>query len=132
MVSKTLGTRITAELRKRDMSVTDFVGQLEANYSKKYKIPGYNHVLRVCKGETYPGPNFLPILCEALDINLEDARKMVMVDKSIISGTAQALTNKDTELLLLENLWGNLSQNSRKELLMLAQMKSQMEDTSLR
>ena len=130
MVSKTLGTRITAELRKREMTVADFVEQLEANYSKKNKIPGYSHVLRVCKGEVYPGPNFLPILCDALDINFEDARKMVMVDKSIKSGTAQALTNKDTELLQLENLWGNLNQNSRRELLMFAQMKAKMETSS--
>ena len=119
--------RITAELRKRHMTVMDFVRELENQYGKKVKIPGYNHILRVCKGETYPGPNLLPVLCEFLGFDPQEAAKWVKMDKAINSGGAQAFTGRDTQLLKFENLWRNLSQNSKDELLLLAQLKSRID-----
>ena len=109
------------------MTVTDFVRGLLRRYGKQEKIPGYNHILRICKGETYPGPNLLPILCEFLDIDKDEARRMVMSDKAIHSGVAQAFTKRDKQLLKFEILWETLSQTSRDELLMLAEMKANFE-----
>jgi transcriptional regulator with XRE-family HTH domain len=126
-VSQTLGRRITKELRNRNMTVSDFVRQLEVQYGTEIKIPGYNHILRVCKGETYPGPNLLPTLCDFLGIDAEEASDMVKRDKAINSGTAELLTRKDAQLLKFEAIWNTLSQNSRNELFMMAEMKSQVE-----
>ena len=109
------------------MTVMDFVRELENQYGKKVKIPGYNHILRVCKGETYPGPNLLPVLCEFLGFDPQEAAKWVKMDKAINSGGAQAFTGRDTQLLKFENLWRNLSQNSKDELLLLAQLKSRID-----
>ena len=123
-ITSTFGARITLELRKLDLTVTDFVRELENRFGKRFKIPGYNHVLRVCKGETYPGPNLLPLMCEFLDIDLADARRMVLVDKGINSGTTETVTGRDKQLLQFEELWRQLSQSSRDELFVLAKLKA--------
>ena len=112
------------------MTVMDFVRELENRYGKKFKIPGYNHILRVCKGETYPGPNLLPLLCEFLGLDPEEAAKWVKMDKAINSGGAQAFTGRDTQLLKFESLWKSLSQNSKDELFLLAQLKSRIDQSA--
>jgi hypothetical protein len=122
--------RITAALRNRGMTVMDFVRELENRYGKKFKIPGYNHILRVCKGETYPGPNLLPLLCEFLGLDPQEAAKWVKMDKAINSGGAQAFTGRDTQLLKFESLWKSLSQNSKDELFLLAQLKSRIDQSA--
>ena len=125
-ISPTLSTKITAALRNRDMTVMDFLRGLEDRYGKKFKLPAYNHILRICKGETYPGPNLLPILCEFLGFDPQEASQWVKADKAINSGGAQAFTGRDTQLLKFENLWKSLSQNHRDELFMLAKLKAGM------
>ena len=112
------------------MTVMDFLRELENKYGKKYKIPAYNHIARVCKGETYPGPNLLPILCEFLGLNPDEAAKWVKMDKAINNGGAQAFTGRDTLLLKFENLWNTLSQNSKEELFMLAELKSKRDQST--
>lgn len=129
-ISPTLSTRITAELRNRDMTVMDFRRELEGEYGKKVKIPGYNHILRVCKGETFPGPNLLPRLCKFLGFDPDEAMLWVKMDKAIKNGGAQAFTGRDTQLLKFENLWKTLSQNSKDELFMLAQLKSKLDQSA--
>lgn len=119
----------SARLRKMDMTVMDFLRGLENRYGKKVKIPGYNHISRVCKGETYPGPNLLPVLCEFLGFDPDEAAQWVKADKAIQSGGAQAFTGRDTLLLKFENLWKTLSQNSKEELFMLAELKSKRDQS---
>ena len=126
IISPTLGARITSELRKRELTITEFLRQLENRYGKKVKIPGYNHILRVCKGETYPGPNLLPVLCDFLGFDLTEARRMVLIDKGIHSGATEAFTGKDKQLLQFEEIWRQLSQPNKDELFVLAKLKAGM------
>jgi hypothetical protein len=123
IIASTLGARITLELRNREMTVTDFLRQLQENYGKTFKIPGYAHILRVCKGETYPGPNLLPLLCQCLNIDVTEARRMVLIDKGIHSGATELVTGKDKQLLEFEEIWRQLSQSNKDELFMLAKFK---------
>jgi len=127
IVSSTFAMHATAQLRKMDMTVTDFVRELENKYGKRYKIPGYNHILRVCKGETYPGPNLLPILCDFLGFDPKEAAQWIKIDKAKQNGTAEALSKKDSQLLNFEGLWAMLNKDSKRELINLAQMKAEMD-----
>ena len=123
IIASTLGARITLELRKRDLTITEFLQQLNERFGTRVKIPGYAHILRVCKGETYPGPNLLPVLCDALEIDLTEAKRMLSVDKGINSGATELVTGKDRQLLEFEEIWRQLSQSHRDELSMLARFK---------
>lgn len=105
----------------------------ELGISSPRKLSGlmntqYDPLRKVYNGERFPGPKLLKVICNYLDLDLEEMRALVNMDKALDKGWAPAelveAIGEDKTLLKFSTYWASLPEDDKQELMDLAKGKA--------
>lgn len=79
----------------------------------------YQHIRGIVKGDSFPSPYFLRILCDVLGLDSLEMNKLLAVDKikHKFGELPELLTGKDPSLAPVEQAWKSLNREQRDELI---------------
>jgi hypothetical protein len=70
--STLFANRVEQQMRDKGFEVINVADMTEATYE---------HVRRIVRGDSFPSPYFLRVLCEKLDLDMVEMKKLIAVDK---------------------------------------------------
>lgn len=78
----------------------------------------YQHIRGILRGESFPSPFFLRVLCEVLELPFDEASQLVAADKikHKYGKLPELIAGKDPTLTPVERVWSKLSDDQKDEL----------------
>jgi transcriptional regulator with XRE-family HTH domain len=79
----------------------------------------YQHIRGIVKGDSFPSPFFLRILCDVLQLDLDEMTKLLAADKIVhkFGGVPELLSGIDPTLMPVERVWKKLKKEQQTELI---------------
>ena len=114
IVTGALAQRLCDRMEELEVSIKSFAEKIKTSYE---------HTRKIAKGETVPSRHLLPDIAEALGLNLLELEALANRDRARKKFPSVALGPKaaNPELEPLENVWNDLSEDQRDDLILLAQ-----------
>lgn len=93
-------------------------------FAQEIEVP-YDPIRKIYNGEDFPGPGRIEFLCECLGLDLTEAKTAVNKDKARVKGwVPEKLANHDVVLVKVSDLWNNLNEGDKQEILALVRTKA--------
>lgn len=79
----------------------------------------YQHIRGIVKGDSFPSPFFLRVLCDVLQLDLTEMTSLLAADKIVhkFGGVPELLSGIDPSLKPVENVWKKLNKDQQADLL---------------
>lgn len=105
--------RICEQMEKLELSITSVADQLGISYE---------HMRKICRGETFPSKFMLSPLGAILQLSEQELENLMVADKirQKYGRIPTSISGKNPELEPLERIWPRLTESQKEELLVIA------------